>query len=570
MRLPLPGCSFSFGREVSPRLRGAFFLPAIAHLPERPAGAPPPEEGALTLALQRISALPALPRYLLASSLFAIALAARFAMVGMLAPQGFPFLTFFPAVMLAAWLTGLGPGLMVSALSVAAARYWFVGPDRSLGPLAAEDGIALAFFAAILVVDCVVLHVMNTALARVRRTERLLRDNEHSLRSREATLREADRQKDVLLATLAHELRNPLAPIRSAARALLLGRHADPAVLKMGAVIERQSAQLSRLVDDLLDVSRIRFGTLGLQRRPVDLRRIVDIALETCRPMIADPGRSFSVSLPQAPLMVDADEMRLAQAVSNLLDNAFKFTARDGRVALEVHDRQDGWAALTVRDDGAGLPEGMLDRVFEPFAQERRSGMGGNTGLGMGLALSRTMVEMHGGRISARSDGVGRGAAFEILLPAQVPDDPPAGREPAATQGHRGRLLVVDDNLDTVESMDAVLTAQGHTVFTALDGRSALATVRAHRPSVVLLDIGLPDMTGYEVARRIGGLPDLRDRPLLIALTGWGQEGDRDRAFEAGFDHHMTKPAEVDALAALVQRHLAAIGSREAAGDPLP
>lgn len=378
---------------------------------------------------------------------------------------------------------------------------------------------------------------------------------------------EAAQRKDAFLATLSHELRNPLAPIRSAAQVLQRSTLPDERARNAVAVIERQGAQLSRLVDDLLDASRLKFGSLQLQREAVDLRQVIDSAIETSRPQIQASGHAFSLRMPGQPLPVEVDATRLAQCVSNLVDNACKFTPRPGQVAVEVDAIDPGWAVVRVRDNGRGIAPDMLDKVFELFEQGQRAGGEGNPGLGIGLALTRQIVEMHGGGVNARSAGEGQGSEFEIVLPLQpvaipapAPAPPQATQAPAASEADaEARILVVDDNADAASTLELLLEMQGFSVVTAVDGGSAMAAATAHRPRVVILDIGLPDMTGYEVARRIrqaardGGWPH---RPLLIALTGWGQARDRERAFEAGFDHHLTKPADPDKLAALVHEHL--------------
>ena len=394
----------------------------------------------------------------------------------------------------------------------------------------------------------------NTDITAQMETERALRESEERLLAREQALREADRQKDTFLATLAHELRNPLAPIRSASHVIRLREVPDETVRQANAVIERQSAHLARLVDDLLDVSRITFGNLSLQRATVDLRRVIDSALETCRPVIRASGHRFVADIPDAPLHVDVDETRVAQCIANLVHNACKFTPPGGEVSLVVRPKDEDAVSVKVRDNGQGISREMLGRIFELFVQERLSGMGGNTGLGIGLALTRRLIEMHGGKVFVRSDGGGKGAEFEIVLPlarAAAAAAPQPEPEPAARPGG-ARILVVDDNADAVASLQALLALDGHEVFTACDGRSALAAVQRLRPDAVVLDIGLPDIDGYEVARRIRADATLPAQPRLVALTGWGQHHDRALALRAGFDHHLTKPADPHVLEAMV------------------
>ncbi len=649
------------------------------------AAAPAPGDG---VRLPGVRDAPAFARYGLAVTLCALALASRYALAGQLPPQGFPFLTFFPAVLLSVYLAGLGPGLVATGLSIFSAWFFFMDPPGPTTLLSRPDLVALVFFSLILLVDCIVIDVMNHALSRLRRTEIRLRDSEHRLRlvldrlspaisvldldgtrrevneatlalgdlprhalvgrpfwdapwwradagrvqlareavqraargevvrfdaelpmgagpprtlsfelaparepdgritalvacgmdvtervqalaevrrsrvqalaaaeatererrileatfnavpagiivadadgrllrmnranariwgiapystsvdgygewkgwwagdsphageriapqdwglarslrtGRECTdivevepfgqpgvrlvtllsaapvldpagrvlggvvvqvditdriqaeraLREADRQKDTFLATLSHELRNPLAPIRSAAHLIRLAPSADERVLRAAAVIERQSAQLARLVDDLLDVSRLNFGNLALQRTRTDLRRVIDSALETSRPLIESSGHTLVLDLPSTPLPVEVDETRIAQCIANLVNNACKFTPGPGRVEVRATAQDARWAQVTVSDNGQGIAPDMLERVFELFAQERRSGMGGNTGLGIGLALVRRLVRMHGGDVQVRSAGPGQGASFEIRLPLREAD----------------------------------------------------------------------------------------------------------------------------------------------------
>ncbi len=404
-------------RGYRPRKQAAMDMPSppLAH-----SSAATPAGGRWLPALRAATAL---ARYLGAVTLFGLALGSRFVVADFLPTQGYPFLTFFPAVMLSAWLAGLGPGLACAALSIAGAWFYFIPPAQAFLPLSRADTVALVLFSAVLLIDCVILHVMNQALASRIRAE--------------AALREADRQKDTFLATLSHELRNPLAPIRAAAHVIRLSEQSDERVRNATAVIERQAAQLARLVDDLLDVSRLTFGRLKLQREVVDLRMVVDSAIETSRPMIQARGHDFSLRLPAHPVMVEADVTRVAQCVSNLLNNACKFTpAPGGRVSVVLEAAPAGNACIRVQDNGHGIAPHMRARVFELFEQERRNGLHGNTGLGIGLALTRRLVEMHGGTVSVRSDGEGCGAEFEILLPLNAQPEPRPYEAPMRSNCH--------------------------------------------------------------------------------------------------------------------------------------
>jgi len=364
-------------------------------------------------------------RYAFAVFLFAVALAARFMLVDILPARGFPFLSFFPAVLLTAYLVGLGPSFLVAILSTGAAWAFFMGPRMTLSTMPQSDVIALAFFAVILVVDCLVIERMNLAMRKLHTTSMQLQVSEDALVLRQAQLREADRQKDIFIATLAHELRNPLAPILSASQLIAMRSAGDEQLVRAAAIVRRQSLQLARLVDDLLDASRIRSGKLTLVVAPSDLRDVIASALETSAPMIAQSRITFTVDLPPQPIPVEVDSTRIAQCVSNLLHNAFKFTQAPADITLVASVRPDRMASIRVTDTGNGIAPEMLPRLFEMFAQEDRadadrnagnSGLG--VGLGIGLALTHDLVLRHGGTITAHSDGHGTGACFEILLPS--------------------------------------------------------------------------------------------------------------------------------------------------------
>jgi PAS domain S-box-containing protein len=363
----------------------------------------------------------------------------------------------------------------------------------------------------------------------------------------EAALREADRRKDEFLATLAHELRNPMAPLSNALQALRLAG-SDPALIEQAhGMMERQLSHLVRLVDDLLDVSRITTGKIELRRERVELRTIVDSALETSRPLIDRSGHRISVTLPNEPLVLYADPTRMAQVLSNLLNNAAKYTDRGGRVALAV--RQEGdQAVITVEDDGIGIAPEVLPRLFEIFSQADPSRERAQGGLGIGLSLVRGLVEMHGGSVGVHSDGLGRGSRFTVRLPLAPADGAIAGKAVRPEQKLPGgrRVLVVDDNRDSADSMTLLLGLKGHSVRTAYDGSQAIEEARSFHPDLVLLDIGLPGLDGYEVARRLRAETGLD--ATLVATTGWGHVEDKRRASEAGFDFHLTKPVSIEAL----------------------
>jgi PAS domain S-box-containing protein len=372
----------------------------------------------------------------------------------------------------------------------------------------------------------------------------------------EAALREADRRKDEFLATLAHELRNPLAPLSNALQVL---KHAgaDTAIAeKARGLMERQLAHLVRLVDDLLDVSRITTGKIELRKERVEVRAVVESALETSRPLIEQSGHRLTVSLPDSPLMLDADPTRMAQVLSNLLNNAAKYTDGGGTIVLTAR-RQGHEALIEVQDDGIGIAPEALPRLFEIFSQVDRSLGRAQGGLGIGLSLVRGLVELHGGSVSADSEGLGRGSRFTVRLP--LAEGPPETGDDARKQElpplTGRRILVVDDNRDSADSLSLLLGFKGHTVRTAYEGPHAIEQAKAFRPDVVLLDIGLPGMNGYEVARRMRAEAAML-HATLVATTGWGHAEDKRRAREAGFDFHLTKPVSIEAL----ERFLGGLG----------
>ncbi|PWB83735.1 MAG: histidine kinase, partial [Methylocystaceae bacterium] len=383
-------------------------------------------------------------------------------------------------------------------------------------------------------------------------------------RHMEDALREADRRKDEFLATLAHELRNPLAPISNALHVLQqIG--APPEAEKFLAIIQRQVTHLVRLVDDLLEVSRISRGDIELRKKRVDLAAVIGQAMETSQPLIRAGRHEASVSLGPEPLIVDGDPMRLSQVFANLVNNAAKYTQAGGRISLTAA-RSGDEAIVGVRDTGVGIPAEMLPRVFDLFTHiDRRSD--GAAGLGIGLALVRDLVELHGGRVEARSEGLGQGSEFIVRLPLATglasdadvaPSDAETVRSAATAPGASShRVLVIDDNQDVADSLAMLLETFGATVCSAYSGPAALDALASFKPDLVFLDLGMPGMDGYEVARRIRERPEGQSL-LLVALTGWGQAEDRSRTRAAGFDLHLVKPADLDAL----QELLASIEAR--------
>ena len=374
----------------------------------------------------------------------------------------------------------------------------------------------------------------------------------------EAQLLEADRRKDEFLATLAHELRNPLAPIAHSLE--LMRRHQDPAAHEVARnIVERQIKQMVHLVDDLLDVSRITKGKLELRREPVDVRAFVQAAVETSTPLIDAGQHQLIVRLPEEELVVDGDATRLTQIVANLLNNAAKYTPAGGRVEVAVV-REGACAVVTVEDTGVGIPEELLPRVFDMFTQVDRSLARAQGGLGIGLALVRSLAQAHGGMVEAFSEGHNRGCRFLLRLPlleaaaAGLERLPPTAA-PVDVQGTR--VLIVDDNQDSAESLAQLLEIIGYQTRTAADGVEAVAMAAEYRPRIVLLDIGLPKLNGYEVARRIRQEP-WGQSMCLIAISGWGQDEDRRKSTEAGFDRHFVKPVNPTVLMGLMAATVAA------------
>jgi PAS domain S-box-containing protein len=369
----------------------------------------------------------------------------------------------------------------------------------------------------------------------------------------EKELRDADRQKDEFLATLAHELRNPLAPMLHAMQILKAKGPLPPELEWARGVLERQAQVMTRLLEDLLDVSRISRNQLELRQERVELAAVLEVALETSRPVIEAGSHELTVTLPPEPIRLHADPLRLAQVFANLLNNAAKYTQEGGRIRL-IAERQGSDVIVSVKDSGIGIAAEMLARIFEMFSQAKPALVRSQGGLGIGLSLAKGLVELHAGSIEAHSVGPGRGSEFVVRLP--VAAEAPA-REPAQTSDDepkpttKYRILIVDDNQDSVDSLAMLLKIMGNEVATAYDGEQAVEAAEAIRPDVVLLDIGMPKLNGYDACRRIREQP-WGEGMFLIALTGWGQEEDRRRTEEAGFNRHMVKPVDADVLMKLL------------------
>jgi PAS domain S-box-containing protein len=381
--------------------------------------------------------------------------------------------------------------------------------------------------------------------------------SEENLRRLADELAETDRLKTEFLATLAHELRNPLAPISNCLQLMRVATDDTQAREKARDMMERQVRHLVRLVDDLLDVARISSGKVELRRETVDVQSVVRSAIESCMPMATAAGHTLEVRMPDEALLVFADSTRIAQVVSNLLNNAVKYTPEGGRIGLTVA-RDNDQVAVSVTDNGIGIASEALPQVFEMFTQVGRKLDRAHGGLGIGLALVRRLVELHGGSVTSASPGAGKGSTFTVRLPLaqQVPAEQPllsAGGPSQPAGGHALRVLVVDDNVDAAESLAALLEMQGHEIRVAHDGHQALSAAHEFRPEIVFLDIGMPGKDGYEVARELKGQPETQ-QAVLVALTGWGAQDDRARSERAGFDHHLTKPAGMADVESLLQQ----------------
>ncbi len=369
----------------------------------------------------------------------------------------------------------------------------------------------------------------------------------------ERELRAADQRKDEFLAMLAHELRNPLAPISTGAHLLKLLHSDNAQITQTCAIIARQVEHMTSLVDDLLDVSRVTRGLVSLSTGVLDLRKVVDDAAEQIRPLISARRHKVVLELPSEPVRVKGDHKRLVQVVANLLGNATKYTPEGGHITLRLFDDEDSYV-LSVTDDGIGMEPALVDRVFDLFTQAERTPDRSQGGLGLGLALARSLVELHGGSVSAASPGLGKGSTFTVHLPRCGPEAEvqvlDVGRHAAAAQAPL-RVLVVDDNLDAAHTLNLFLASSGHRVEIAYNALDAIEVAKVFSPQVCLLDIGLPDMDGNELARRLRRLPQTSGA-LLVAATGYGRQQDRDAARDAGFDHYMVKPVNTVRLSELL------------------
>lgn len=418
-----------------------------------------------------------------------------------------------------------------------------------------EEGLRLrkdgsTFFASVLITALKDEKGKLRGFAKVTRDITERRAMETELRKHAEALDDLNRRKDEFLAMLAHELRNPLASIVTSAEILCLHHINDPEIKQAQSIIDRQGKHLARLVDDLLDVARVTQGKIELRKGPIELNKLVDQVADTLRPFIEERQQKFAISLWQTEIWVEADSTRLSQVLSNLIHNSAKFTGNGGHIDLRVCAERDE-AIVQIRDTGSGIDSELLPRVFDIFIQGGPTYEGGISGLGVGLTLVKSLVEMHGGTVSAKSEGPGTGSEFVVRLPVlkigKMEVDKSVPRSEENLQHPSKHILVVDDNIDAAESIAMLLRLLGHTVHVAYSGKEALNAAVSEKPQIVLLDIGLPDMTGYEVARKLKAHSLLKNIQL-IALSGYGQEQDRHKSQEAGFNNHLTKPADLTML----------------------
>ncbi|HEX4927713.1 MAG TPA: ATP-binding protein [Burkholderiales bacterium] len=450
--------------------------------------------------------------------------------------EAVPYITLYGAVSIAVWFGGVGPAVLATVLGYAIANVRYIAPEGALEIAAPADAIALGLFS----LSCSLIIVLGEAMRRARDRYRA---SEVELKEHARQLQRADSNKSRFLAVMAHELRNPLAPLRTGV-ALLRLKHQDPAARETHDMMERQIAQLTRLIDDLLDVSRIDRGKLELRSERVPIESVMRTALDTARPNLDAKGHTLTVRAPPAPLFVQGDAVRLSQVLSNLLNNAAKFTPANGRIELSAGE-EAGRVVVTVADNGVGIAPEDLKEVFDMFVQLENPNPASAGGLGLGLTLARSIVERHGGSIEARSAGRGQGAQFIVRLPVAPPPPPrKANQETPRAQPARRRVLVVDDNVDAAQTLAQYLRLDGHRVESALDGEGALRIAEVLHPDIAFIDLNMPGMDGLEVAKRLR-VTSWGRGARLVALTGMGQQADVARTREAGFDEHLTKPADL-------------------------
>jgi signal transduction histidine kinase/ActR/RegA family two-component response regulator len=440
---------------------------------------------------------------------------------------------------------------------------WSDLPVVLLSPRGADSPTAVWAMNALTNVTVLDQPVRVMTLISALRTAINARRRQYELRDRLEALRQADRQKDEFLATLSHELRNPLAPIRNALHVLRLAGGDEQTRARVVDTLERQTGSVIRLVDDLLELSRINQGRIELRKERIRLNAVLRSALESSAPIVEAAGHELIVAEPPEPVLLNADPVRLTQVIANLLNNAAKYTEKGGRIVLSARS-YGSEAVISVRDTGIGIPADMLSRIFDMFVQVDSSRDRSRQGLGIGLTLVKRLVELHGGTVEARSEGHGKGSEFIVRLPAFADqrvvktDAPakPAGAERRKSDLTRFRILVVDDHHDAGDSLATLLRLLGHQVRVAYDGLAGMEAARVFRPQVALLDIGMPGMDGIELGTRLRQEPEFENL-LMVALTGFGRDEDRQRSSAAGFNAHLVKPVDVATLNALLAQHAA-------------
>ena len=454
---------------------------------------------------------------------------------------------FFVVPVVAAWSGGLVAGLFATGLSAVMGTYFFI---EHTGFVISDPADRVRVGTFIVVGSLISWLIESLDSARQR-----LVDRQQQLERQQELLANADCRKDEFLATLAHELRNPLTPISNALQLWPLVEKDPVEMENIRAMMDRQVHQITRLINDLMDVSRITRGKIELHKQPVDLGTLLQSAIESIQPCIESYGQQVTVTFPTEPVYVDGDPVRLTQVLGNLLNNAVKYSGRNGVIWATVS--QNGNEALaSIRDNGPGIPRHMLSDIFEMFRQVDGSLTRTNGGMGIGLTLVKQLVELHGGTVESRSDGPGKGSEFVVKLPALVTTGNPAmgGAVRRSKKIHtlpQRRILVVDDIQESARTLAMILRGMGQEVTVVHDGLTAIEWAFSHKPDAVFLDIAMPEMDGYEVARRLRGHSETA-RTMLVALTGYGQESDRRQAIEAGFDYHLVKPPDIDALEKVV------------------
>lgn len=478
-------------------------------------------------------------RYATALGALGVATVARWLLDPMLGDRA-PYGMYLIAVLFVAWRAGLGPALVTVFGGTLLGRYFFDPPRWTLWFVTESNETALLMSLSVGIGTVLVCESLRITARDNRRLYELAR--------------ESDARKDEFLATLAHELRNPLTPIRNATYLLAMIEHQDPRVVELQQMIGRHTEHLIRLVNDLLDLSRITQRKIELRHERVDLQAIVDGAVEAVRPLVREKRQDLQISVPADKLELNADGVRLTQVLTNLLHNAAKYTGNEGRIWLSV-EAEGTSLVFRVRDTGIGIPPEMCERIFNLFEQVQQGIENSYGGLGIGLTLVRALVHLHGGTIEAQSPGVGLGSEFVVRLPLGGEASPAPAAEGALAPLERPlRIMVVDDSPAVAATLELVLLEWKHVVKVCPDGFAALAAVRAFKPDVVLADLGMPRMNGFQLAEELRRLPATREA-LLIAVSGYGQETDRQRSHEAGFSRHLVKPVNLTELSQILADH---------------